>query len=138
MRRSDNDSLRRGPGLVPGPHVLPANERVTDGARTRDLLETTIRRYLFPGVARCRRIGLDKLISLLAAARRFWVLRAEWCQDSHRLVVTRCVLEGQAAVGVLPSICFHHLRHTCATAPALEEASSPSSSKDALDAPPQP
>jgi hypothetical protein len=40
----------------------------------------TIRRLLFPGVAVCCRIGLDKLISLLVVARCFCVLCAQWCQ----------------------------------------------------------
>jgi hypothetical protein len=35
---------------------------------------------LFPDVARRCKIGLSKLIPLLVVARRFWVLRAEWCQ----------------------------------------------------------
>src|SRR5215204_6260531 len=72
--------------------------RVTDGARTRHLLSrATIRRPLFPGVAHCCKIGLDKPIPLLEVARCSWVLRAQWCQQwcqhPHRAnkVTTPCL-----------------------------------------------
>lgn len=40
----------------------------------------TIRRHLLPGVAVGCRIGLFKPVFLLTVARRFCVLRAQWCQ----------------------------------------------------------
>jgi hypothetical protein len=81
---------RRLISLMGGPAasgVYPAKERVTDGARTRDLFSSaTIRRCLFPGIAEHCRIGLEKQISSLEVAHCFWVLRARWfqgcCQES--------------------------------------------------------
>jgi hypothetical protein len=98
-------------------HICRNFGRVTDGARTRDF-GATIRRLLFLGVAPRCRIGIDRLISLLAIAHRFSVLRAEWCQQwcqhPHGVVARRRALGGYGAKGVLSNICFHHLGHTCA------------------------
>src|SRR5215207_1731365 len=41
----------------------------------------TIRRHLFPSVARCYIIGLCEPISLLRLAHRRCVLRSGWCQE---------------------------------------------------------
>jgi hypothetical protein len=80
-----------------------------------------MRRHVFLRVAQYCRIGLSKPFSLLVVARCFCVLRPEWCQKwcqhPHRVVVICRALRDQGAEGVLPHICFQHLRHTCAILP---------------------
>jgi hypothetical protein len=49
--------------------------------RQAPTLGATIRRHRFLGVAVGCRIGLSKPISFLVVARRFRVLRSQWCQQ---------------------------------------------------------
>jgi hypothetical protein len=75
----------QSPGSVAGSFSsflhLEEFRRVTDGARTRDLLSATIRRQRLLRVAARFRIGLFKVISLLTVACCFRVLRSEWCRQ---------------------------------------------------------
>src|SRR5215212_7601444 len=72
--------LPQFPIIVAENYVLPANERVTDGARTRDLRSHNPPTSVSRDCRRCR-IALDKPIPLLTVARGCCVLRAEWCQQ---------------------------------------------------------
>jgi hypothetical protein len=75
---------------------------VTDGTRTR-AFGATIRRHLYLGVAGYCINRLDKLISLLVVARRFWVLRSEWCQKWCQMASPApCVLMSLGTPRTLP------------------------------------
>jgi hypothetical protein len=71
MNFPTNTTERGSPPRIP--LIYGENKRVTDGTRTRALRSHNPPPPLFPGVAVCCRIGLDKPISLLAVAQRFCV-----------------------------------------------------------------
>ena len=99
--------LPHASAIAPAGSDFPAIIRVTDGARTRDLLGATIRRHRLPRVATGCKIGLSKPISLLAVARRCCALRPgwcqEWCQNHHRVVFARGALRRIRAALLSPS-----------------------------------
>src|SRR5829696_3566160 len=59
------------PSEETGPHVLPAKERAIDGARTRDLLRTTIRTHRFVVVRQGSEIRLNKPITRIVSSLMF-------------------------------------------------------------------